>query len=250
MQPIIVMPMHDPQGIMFPHLETITPQLKDLFAQAFVSVTTITGERQPESIRRLEADNFFKAIYHPNPLPVGEDFWRLYSHAAASCPPETILHLCFIDRVAFALQSAYRAQFRADIQAVTEAKTPLIFQRSEAAWETHPGNYRELEQMVTKVGELLWQKPLDFAWCHLVVQARQLQAILPYLRKRDLSMVAELVLLLREQIQTKEVDWLAWEDPFIYARDSRQLKQEREESLAETHKRLAYVIPMLQLLAE
>src|SRR6185369_12610676 len=115
---------------------------------------------------------------------------------------------------------------------------PLIFQRSEAAWETHPRNYRELEQIVTRVGELLFNRSLDFAWCHLVVQAAQLQAILPHIKNHDLSMVAEMVLLLKDEIQTQSVDWLAWEDPFICDRDPRQLKQEREQSSAETQKRL------------
>jgi hypothetical protein len=181
---------------------------------------------------------------------VGDDFLTLYAHAAAACPPHTILHLCFIDRVAFTLQNQYKKQFIADIQAVQAEQTPLIFQRSKTAWDTHPRNYMELEQMVTRVGELLFQKSLDFAWCHLVVQARQLQAILPYIKNRDLSMVAEFTLKLKDDIQTQDVDWLGWEDPFIYGDEAQQLKQEREQSVAETRKRLGYVIPMLQLLEE
>jgi hypothetical protein len=250
MQPIIVMPMHDPTGLMFPQLEAITPQLKHIFGQAFVSVTRITHERWPEYVNRLGQDDFFSTLIHPTDVPVGADFLALYARAAAACPPDAVLHLCFIDRVAFSLQSHYREQFIADIRAVTEARTPLIFQRSNVAWETHPRNYRELEAMMTRVGELLFQKSLDFAWCHLAVQAGQLHAIAPHIKQRDLSIMAELVLSLKDQIQIKEVDWLAWEDPFIYARDPQQLKQEREESLAEIRKRLGYVIPMLQLLNE
>ena len=138
----------------------------------------------------------------------------------------------------------------ADIRALEVSQAPLIFQRSEAAWETHPHNYRELEQMVTRVGELLFNRSLDFAWCHLVVQAEQLQALAPYIKKCDLSMLAEIVLLLRDKIQTKAVDWLAWEKPFTDLREPQQFKQEQEHSLAETQKRLGYVIPMLQLLYE
>lgn len=63
-------------------------------------------------------------------------------------------------------------------------------------------------------------------------------------------MVAEIVLMLRDNIQTKDVDWLAWEDPFLYSCNPQQLKKEREQSIRETRKRLAYVIPMLQLLDE
>src|SRR5512136_1385428 len=151
MQPVIVMPMHDPAGIMFPNLKAVTPQLKSVFAQAFVSVTPITQAAQPGSIAWLKQDGFFQALYHPSDVPVGRDFAALYAHAAAACPPDQILHLCFIDRVAFALQSDYREQFLADVQAVKPGDTPLIFQRSKAAWDTHPSNYREFEAMLTQV---------------------------------------------------------------------------------------------------
>jgi hypothetical protein len=248
MQPVIVMPMHDPAGIMFPNLKAITPQLKSVFAKAFVSVTSITYETQSSSMAWLRQDEFFQALYHQSDISIGRDFSALYAHAAAACAPDQILHLCFIDRVAFALQSDYRGQFLADIQAVRPEDTPLIFQRSKAAWDTHPSNYRELEAILTHVGRLLFKKDLDFAWCHLAIQARQLAAVLPYLKNTDLSLLAEIVVRLRDQARTQDVDWLAWEDPFIYSRDARELKAERERSDAENRKRLAYVIPKLQVL--
>ena len=72
--------------------------------------------------------------------------------------------------------------------------------------------------------------------------------ILPRIKNRDLSMVAEIVLLLRDAIKTEDVDWLAWEDPFILERDALELKAERESSSAEIKRRLGYVLPMLQIL--
>lgn len=250
MQSVIVMPMHDPDGLMLPHLQAVVSQLKALFAYAVVSVTPITRMKQPETVGYLKADDFFKVLDLPPERAMGEEFLLLYHHAATICQANTILHLCFIDRVAFALQSHYCERFITDLQAVQPEQTPLIFQRSPGAWQTHPRNYYELEQMVTRTGELLLQQTLDFAWCHLALQARQLQAVLPLVHKPDLSMMAELVLNLRDKIQAQDVAWLAWEDPFIYGRDAQQLKQEREQSNAETRKRLAYVIPMLQLLEE
>ncbi len=250
MQPVIVMPMHDPTGIVFPRLKAITPQLKSVFAQAFVSVTSITQETQPSAMAWLRQDGFFQALYHQSEVSIGRDFSALYAYAAAACPPDQILHLCFIDRVAFALRSDYRVEFLADVQAVKPEDTPLIFQRSKAAWDTHPSNYREFEAILTHAGRLLFKKDLDFAWCHLAVQARQLAAILPYLKDTDLGLLAEMVVRLRDQVQTKSVDWLAWEDPFILSRDARGLKAERERSDAENRKRLAYVIPMLQVLCK
>jgi hypothetical protein len=248
MQPIIVMPMHDPTGVMLPLLASITPSLKELFAQAIVSISASTVEAQPERVAALHADGYFQVIQQEQDLSVGEDFAALYTAAAASVAPSQVLHLCFIDRVGYALSSEHRAQFMADVRAVQPEQTPLIFHRSQAAWQTHPHNYQEIEPMVTLAGQWLFGVSLDFAWCHLALQAQQLAAVMPHVKRKDISMVAEMLLPLRRQTRTREVDWLAWEDPFVYGCDAEQLKREREASLAETHKRLAYVIPMLDLL--
>lgn len=243
------MNVHDPAGIMFPHLKAITSDLQALFERVFLTVTAVTQQKSPQYSVWLQPNSFFHVTYHAADVTVGEDFLTLYRRAAAACHPEQIIHLCFIDRVAFVLQSPYRGAFISDIRNLSAEDTPLIFQRSAAAWETHPRNYHDLEQMVTTAGEWLFGKSLDFAWCHLALQARQLQQILPLLTRRDLAMFCELVLALRDEFKTKDVDWLAWEDPFIFGRNSLELKREREQSPSETRKRLAYVIPMLQLLS-
>ena len=248
MHSAIVMPMHDPTGLLFPHLTAITPQLKALFGSAILSITPATRTQQPVWVAHYAADNFFTLYELRAAQPIGDEFVQLYSHAAALCPPDTLLHLCFVDRVAYALQSAYGAEFVADIQASHRTGVPLLFQRSAAAWQTHPRNYQAIEAMVTVIGEGYLGKTLDFAWCHLVAQAGQLRTILPQVKRHDLAILAELVLLLAPVIQTREVDWLAWEDPFILGRDAQQLKQEREQSPAETQKRLAYVLPMIELI--
>jgi len=53
---------------------------------------------------------------------------------------------------------------------------------------------------------------------------------------------------MQSDIKTCAVDWLSWEDPFILSRDAVELKCERENSLAETNKRLRYVLPMIETL--
>jgi len=75
-----------------------------------------------------------------------------------------------------------------------------------------------------------------------------LQDIMPLVRNPDLSMVAEMIFYMKDTIKTRDVDWLAWEDPFILNQDADELKLEREQSLAETNKRLGYVLPMLETL--
>ncbi len=108
---------------------------------------------------------------------------------------------------------------------------PIIFQRSELAWSTHPQNYRQLEGIVTVVGNNIFGRELDYAWCHIAVPAGKCRVVLPKVRNPDLSMVAEMIFYMQDEIQTRKVDWLAWEDPFIFERDAAGLKQERENSL-------------------
>lgn len=249
LHPSVVMPMYDPEGLLFPHLEAVTPQLKQLFSHAYVSIPPSTAARFPIAVARLLSDDFFHVLRLAPRMAVGEEFRALYAFAVDACPDEQVLHLCFVDRVAYALQSEPSGDFAQDIASLTSADLPLIFQRSQAAWDTHPRNYRQLEQAVTTAGELLLGRSLDFAWCHLALTGRQLADALPQTTRNDISMVAELIIAMKDAVRARDVDWLAWEDPFIYARDADSFREYREQSPMETNKRLAYVIPMLELLA-
>ena len=244
------MPFHDPDGSMFQHLKVILPDLKAHFGCAFITIPDETVQRQPENIQVFQKDDFFRLYPVVNESPVGRHFAYLYQQAAQDSSPELILHLCFPDRLSFALRTDYREQFLADIDALEKENLPLIFHRSGKAWATHPKNYVELENFVSRVGQSLFGKWLDYGWCHLVVQARHLREILPKIKKPDLSMVAEMILHLQHDIQTRDVDWLAWEDPFILKRDADELRRERENSLEETQKRLSYVLPIVELLSD
>ena len=110
-------------------------------------------------------------VQHDRDMEVGEDFAALYRNAAATCRPDQVLHLCYIDRVAYALQSEHRDRFVDDVLAVKPRQTPLVFHRSKLAWSTHPRNYLEIEAMVTTAGEWLLGQSLDFAWCHITLPA-------------------------------------------------------------------------------
>ena len=108
MKPAIVMPMHDPLKIFFPHLKAVTPILETIFEHAYISVPYSTWQKQPENMVWLQSQDFFRVRYHDQDVAIGVDFLTLYNFAASTCPPEQILHLCFIDRIAFALQSEFR----------------------------------------------------------------------------------------------------------------------------------------------
>ena len=249
-KPALVMPFHDPEGEMFQHLQATLPDLKAHFERAYLTIPDETAQRQPENVQALKDDGFFWLYPIESESPVGDHFSYLYQHTAQDANPELILHLCFPDRLSFALRTDYRKQFLADVDALLPEHLPLIFQRSAEAWATHPKNYVEIEAFVSRMGQILFDKWLDYGWCHLVVQAKHLRDIMPKVKNPDLSMVAEMVLHLQHEIQTRDVDWLAWEDPFILKRDADELKHERENSLEETQKRLSYVLPMVELLTK
>ena len=246
MQPSIVLPIHDPGGLIAPFLNRITPDLKNIFQRAFVSLSPSTQQRQPEFIERLLADPFFAINYNaPNSLP-GDHYLAGYRYAVSNTTAESLLHLCDIDRVAYALLSDYREPFLASLMEAENIQNALVFERSPSAWSTYPDNYREIEGMVMRVGQMLYGRYLDFGWSYLVIRAGLLQALIPRIQSHDFSLLIEMVLLLEGRLQTKEVDWLAWEDPFIFGRDARSLREERENSREETVKRLRGLLPFFQ----
>ena len=247
MRPALAFPFSDPDGRMFHHLQAILPDLKKHFERAYLCPPVSTLKHR-DHIQQLQADDFFTIFLVDREMQIGEHFAYLYGHAADTAPADQIIHLCYLDRLTFALEGKYRDVFLSDVDSLTSNDLPLIFQRSHIAWETHPQNYRELEGMVTILGRHLFGRDLDYAWCHIAACAGQLREVMPLVKNPDLSMVAEMIFYLQDHIQTRDVDWLAWEDPFILSRDASELKQERENSLDETRKRLNYVLPMLQTL--
>jgi len=247
MRPALVFPYTDPDGRMLPHLRTILPDLKDHFDHAYVCSSPSTLELLQQNDLLL-TDVFFTVYPTDGKALIGERFHYLYQRAAEDAHPEQILHLCYPDRMSLALENKYRDTFLTDVDSLTEDDLPLIFHRSQHAWETHPQNYRQLEGIVTTVAKNLFGKELDYGWCHIVVQAKQLRDVMLLVKNPDLSMVAEMVFYMQENIKTRDVDWLAWEDPFILNRDADELRHEREQSLDETNKRLKYVLPMLETL--
>jgi hypothetical protein len=247
MKPSVAFPFNDPNGTLFPHLQVILPDLKAHFERAYISPPPST-QRHSSNLRQLQADDFFTVYLVDRELQIGEDFAFLYQRAADAAAAGQIIHLCYLDRMAFALEGVHRGTFLKDIDSLTAADVPMIFQRSDFAWCTHPQNYRTLEGIVSVAGNNLFGRELDYAWCHIAVPAQKLREIMPLVKNPDLSMVAEMIFYMRNEIHTCDVDWLAWEDPFILSRAAAELKHERENSLEETNKRLRYILPMIETL--
>ena len=247
MKPVLAFPHSDPDGTMFHHLQMILPDLKSHFERAYIC-PPLSTLKNIDRMQKLHADDFFTIFPADREMQIGEHFAHLYQRAADAAHSDQIIHLCYLDRLAFALEGEYRDSFLADIDALSASDVPLIFQRSQAAWETHPQNYRDIEGLATTVGRNLFGMELDYAWCHIAVRAGQLREVMHLVKNPDLSMVAEMIFYMQDNIKTRDVDWLSWEDPFICGRDDNELKRERENSLAETNKRLRYVLPMVETL--
>jgi hypothetical protein len=245
----LVLPFHDTTGLMFHHLDAVTPRLRALFERTFISLSPATERARPADIERLAGDAFFVLNRNALGTQPGEHYRAAFASAVAGCAPEQVLHIANVDRVAFALQTEHAAQFAADVAAAGQGPLPLFFQRSPVAWATHPRNYREAEQAAIQLGQARFGRTYDFAWSHLVLRAGQLAALLPRLRSRDFGLLAEMLLRLRRELHTQAVDWLAWEDPFIYGRDPDELRREREADPAETQKRADWNRPLWELVA-
>src|SRR6266508_2418449 len=192
MKPALTFPFNDPDGTMFHHLQVVLPDLKEHFERAYICPPLSTLQHT-EYLRQLQADDFFTIFPIDRELQIGEHFAYLYQQTAETAHLDQIIHLCYLDRLAFALEGEYRDEFVADIDSLSTSDVPIIFQRSQIAWETHPQNYRDLEGIVTTVGHNLFGRELDYAWCHIALCAEQLCEITPLVKNPDLSMVAEMI---------------------------------------------------------
>src|SRR5215510_2212682 len=163
MKPALAFPYNDPDRKMFPRLQAILPDLKEHFERAYISPPPSTLEWLKQRDQILN-DNFFTVFQLDGEKLIGERFTYLYQCAGEAAHPDQPIHLCYLDRVSFALEGKYRNSFLADVDSLSAEDLPMIFQRSQIAWETHPRNYRELEGLVVTVGKNLFGRELDYAW--------------------------------------------------------------------------------------
>ena len=115
MKPAIVLPFHDPSGLLFLHLETVLPKLRELFEFAFLSFSPTTKQLQRVQIDQLTHEDFFRINFNHPRTQLGDHYLSAYQNALAYCPPEQVLHLCDIDKVACILNSEYHDLFVADV---------------------------------------------------------------------------------------------------------------------------------------
>lgn len=248
--PSLVLPYHDPDAIVYPHLQSVRDELASLFDRAYISISPRTQAEQPAMIEALSHDRFFVVNFNEPDSLVGDHYLAGMRSALADTTPDAVLTICDIDRVAYALHTDLREAFLSDLRATYATRTPILFQRSPRAWQTYPANYREIESWAIRAGEMIFGRRIDFAWSYFVIPARDLAAALPHIHHRDFRILVEIILQVLPTLQTREVDWLTWEDPYILGIDADTLRRRRESDPAETQKRLRGLTPLMQPLIE
>jgi hypothetical protein len=162
------------------------------------------------------------------------------------------IYFGFIDRILYAFESEWKTRFLADLRACHGL--PLVtFERTPYAWSTHPDNYREIEQMVSRLGEWLLGINIEFGLCGLALQAQSAETLLAHSTCPSMEILGEWILLAAKHgipIAAKQVDWVLWEDPYWEGVPHDQLRAERERSAEETIRRIRMNAPFMLLLTE
>jgi hypothetical protein len=57
--PALVLPFHDPSGVLLAQLATITPTLRQVFARAFLSVSPATEQIHTQQLQHLRRDPLY-----------------------------------------------------------------------------------------------------------------------------------------------------------------------------------------------
>ena len=246
---ILAFPHHDPKGKFNDLIKKSLSQLKSLFSCICISATPSTIETNGEFIKFLEHEGceIYKNAANSN---IG-DHYRNALTQALTVKDDDKVFFGFIDRVLFALNTDFNEKFVADMK--EDFNELVLFERTDAAYQTHPKNYREIEQTVNKLGGYLIGEERELATCGFLIKSELARKILTQSTADSYSAGAEWILLaylfgIKPTI--KKVDWLSWEDPFIENIPAEKLKADRENQKNEYLKRLEMNLPFINLLVE
>lgn len=253
---ILAFPYHDPQGACNAALRRHLDRLKSFFEVICVGATPPTIAHNASFVADLRAAGCLIAENGPE-TTIGDhsrSALRLaldraaVEHAAAEQP----IAFLFLDRFLYAMETEHREPFLADL-ARYQDQACLVFERTPAAWQTHPVNYKEVEGMTTRLGELLFGSTVDWCPCALILSAPIALGIVEQSVNSTYAVWAEWLLLAARQgapIASTEVDWLAWEDPFWSQTEVEELKRAQENDPLQVVKRIQMHAPIALLMAE
>ena len=244
-------PIHDIKGGLFEKLWRGIDDLKMVFERMVISVTWPTADSLAGEVKKLEKDSFFEVIINKQGTVLCDHFLASYLKAVKIARKGQVIHLATIDRVLWQL-IGHREEYLGAVRESEKGEAPIMYVRSDAAWKSHPKNYWAIEAMVSVLGEKLWGRYLDFFNCEVSIRREDLKKAVIGLDRDKNSFIfgAILVEKLWERWEIRKVDWLSWEDPYIFDRERVGLKKEREASMEEDRKRLGYVLPTIEWLLE
>lgn len=249
MKQVLVLPLHDPEAIVLRFLEKTAKEINNLYDRVYIGISPPTERYQNRKIQELtNRYNWTKVNNEPDTL-IGDHWMNIIKTASESSDDSDIVHIGTPDRTSLALIK-HRYKYKNDIIKEKRSIKPILYIRSTYAWQTHPKNYWQIESLATDLGKKLFGRRIDFFWCDLSLKNNLLKQIIPTVTGHGLTIETELLLPIIDKLVIKKVDWLEWEDPFIFDKDYQTYKTERENSLDENRKRLGYVIPTIELLLE
>lgn len=248
---ILAFPYHDPAGTCNDALRRHLDRLQSTFDVLCLGATPPTLAHNAPFFSELRAAGFLIAENGPE-TTIGDhsrSALRLAVEQAGSSQPVAFL---FLDRFLFAMETEHKEPFLADL-AHYQDQACMVFERTPAAWATHPASYQEVEGMTTRLGELLFGSTVDWCPCALIFSADLSRGILAESNNPTYAVWAEWLLLAAQQgasIASTEVDWLAWEDPFWEQVDTWTLKRAQESDSRQITKRIHMHAPIALLMAE
>jgi hypothetical protein len=248
---ILTFPYHDPSGTYNEVFRRQLPALQDAFSTLCISATALTAEQNGTFVDQLEQAGCLVTRHEPGSA-LGEHFCEALRLAVRASRADSGVYFGFIDRILYAFESEWKSPFLADLEACQEL--PLVtFERTHYAWSTHPDNYREVEQMVSRLGVWLLGTNVEFGLCGLALQTQTAATLLAHSTSPSMEILGEWMLLAAKHgipIAAKQVDWVLWEDPYWEGVPHGQLKAEREQSAEETIRRIRMNVPFMLLLTE
>jgi len=246
---ILAFPYFDPIGKFNESFQRQLPTLKSAFDAVCLSIVPPTAQANSKFVHYLESQGCLLA-HNAHDTQHGTHSREALRLAGAQNPQS--IFFGFQDRILFALETEWRESFLRDLDYFRE-KEFVLFERSQAAWDTHPANFREIEQMVSRMFEFLHGVFIELMPCAFIFSHRTARVILDQSISASTEVWGEwLLLAMQNKIPTvrQSVDWLAWKDPHWEHVTPAELKHIRETSPAETIKRINMNVPSMLMLTE
>ncbi len=247
--PILAFPYHDPDGKYNDLFKKTLPELKQIFSKIYISATPMTISKNKAFVSILEKSGCI--VYKNNKNANIGDHYRNALRIASNSKNCNKIFFGFIDRILFILNTGLKNQFIKDI--TKDSGNLTLYERTEKAWKTYPKNYKKIEQMVNKLGKILFGREIELATCGFIISSDLAKNVLNKSVSNYYDICTEWILLAHLysiKIKTKKVDWLAWEDPFIEDVNSDKLKILWENDQEKNKKRIEMNTPFINILLE